>query len=532
MRTLNSVRNATASTIAYTVSILFSAIVRVVFIKTLTVEYLGIDGLFSNILSILSLAELGIGRAITFNLYKPLALHDQNKLQQLMVYFRKAYRYIALVIAAIGLVLLPFIPHLIKEVPKIDESIYLLYSLFLFNKVATYFFAYKRSLLVADQRQYLASIIDSIHFAVLSISQIIVLLITRDFVAYLLTQIVLTFVKNIVIAKLCDRKYPIQYDSSEKLPKEERTAIFKNIRALFFYRVSGIVVNATDNLLISWLFGLTYVGLYSNYYLIVHAFYSLISQTLSSVTASVGNLHVKAGVEHKRTVYNAMVLLGIWIYGLVSVVLFTAFQPIITLWVGAEFLLDSDVVFVIILNFFLLGMVNTFNIFRDSFGLFVQGQIRPIIGSIINLVVSYILATQIGFIGVFIGTAVSFISMNAWFDPYIVHKHVLKTKVSRFYLRLLFYVAVIALAMFVSRMVCSLLLFESVLLQAVVSIAVPFVIANALFFLFFGKLKEFQYVAQSLRKIIGKVKHSLKNRKSKDNAEIHAPEGDQNENDE
>jgi O-antigen/teichoic acid export membrane protein len=501
MRTANSIRNTSFSIIAYIIGIIFNAVVRVIFVRVLSVEYLGINGLFTNVLTFLSLAELGMGNAIVFSLYKPLAHGESEKIEQLMIFFRKVYGIIAAAVAGIGLILLPFIPFLIKGYPNIDESIYLLYSLYLFNSVASYFFVYKRSLLVADQKQYIVSIVNGAYYIILSLFQITILILTKSFLVYLIIQIIFTIVQNLIIAKISDKKYSINYKSNAQLSSGEKSLIFKNVRALFFYRFSGIVVSATDNLVISAIFGLTFVGLYSNYYLIIHAAYSLISQALAALTASIGNLNVKGDTEKKILVYNTVNFIGVWIFGLASLIFFIILNPIIELWLGVEYLIEKDIVFVLIINFFLMGLLNTFRIFRNAFGLFVQGQIRPILTAIINLASSIILAHYIGIIGVFIGTAISFISINIWFDPYITYKHILKRRVSLFYLKLVLYIFVIGLAFLTSYWLCKFIIINSLILNIAVKFIICFIIGNLLFLLPFHRTAEFKYLVLILKNI-------------------------------
>ena len=206
--------------------------------------------------------------------------------------------------------------------------------------------------------------------------------------------------------------------------------------------------------------------------------------------------------KKKKIIYNTVNFCGAWIYGLASLMFFVLLNPIVELWLGSEYLIDNNIVFVLIINFFLMGMINTFNIFRNAFGLFVQGQIRPVISSIINLVASLILAYKIGIIGVFIGTSISFISMNAWFDPYIVHKHVLKTKVSLFYFKLIMYVIVIGFSFILTNWLCNFIIIDTLIMSIVVKFILCFVVGNSLFLIVFHRTKEFEYLLLNIKRIV------------------------------
>lgn len=506
-RTKNGIRNSVLNTFGYLLTILCSFVVRTVFIKTLNSEYLGVNGLFTNILSLLSLTEMGIGTAIVYSLYKPLAENDNKKVMELMSFFKKAYQIIAIIVAVAGLLILPFLYRLINNVPNIPENLNLIYLLYLTNSVTSYLFIYKRSLLVADQKEYFASIIGVFFNIFMSSMQVIVLIFTHNFLLYLIIQILSGIVQNIIISIICDKKYPYIRKNNEVLPKEEQKSIFRDVKALLLYRIASIVVNSTDNLILSKFVGISAVGLYSNYYLIIHALYMLVRQSITALAASIGNLNTAKDTDKMQLVYNTTTFMSSWMFGLVAIGLFVVLDKFVILWAGPAYLLSRNVVIVLILNFYLMGVSGIYNVLRTTYGLFTQGQLRPLISSAINLIASIIFVQYWGTFGVFLGTCIAFISINIWYDPYIVHKHAFNKPVSSFYIKNASYILIIIFSAVISQWICYFIPISSSVLEIVVDGIVAMIISNLMFIIVFNRTQEFQYLLKMIRSVLkGKVK--------------------------
>ena len=286
-RTEYSIINIFVGIGGYIFNTILGFVCRMVFVQCLSADYLGVNGLFTNILTMLSLAELGVGGAIVFALYKPLASNDQEKIASLMKVYAKAYRIIGAVIFVVGLILMPFIDLIIQEQPNISESIYLLYVINLFNTASSYFFSYRSSLLIAAQRNYIVSGINYVVTILQSVLQMIFLLLFRNYLGYLLIQTIGTLVYNIIVSKVAVKQFPyIQSKDVKPLPKEEQRALFSNIRDLMIYKVSGLMVNSTDNILITFFNGLATTGIASNYTLLINTLNSLLGQVFHRVERS------------------------------------------------------------------------------------------------------------------------------------------------------------------------------------------------------------------------------------------------------
>lgn len=258
--------NTTVAFAAQATAILMGFFTRVVFTRMLSEGYVGINGLFTDILNILSLSELGVGTAITYALYGPIARNDIKKQQILMRMFRTFYRITAGVVLIAGLCLIPFLDILMKDRPDVDHLI-IIYLLYLLNSFVSYLLIYKKILVDAHQMNYVTVMYHNGFLVLQDICQIIVLLLTRNFILFLIVAVVCTMSGNICMSRKADRLFPYLKEScEERLLQEERRDIFKNVKAMLMHKIGNVVVNNTDNLLISSFVGVVTAGIYSNYY--------------------------------------------------------------------------------------------------------------------------------------------------------------------------------------------------------------------------------------------------------------------------
>ena len=424
-------------------STIMGLVTRTFFIRCLSAEYLGVNGLFTNILTMLSLAEMGVGSAITYSMYKPIASRDELKIAQLLNLYRIAYQVIGVVIAILGLCIAPFLGSIIKDKPNID-NLTLIYLLFLGNTVASYFFAHKRSVLNADQMErvinYFTLAFQTIRYAL----QIIVLILFRNFIVYLLVQIVCTFLENCAISVYVDDKYPfLKRYRDQHLGEAEKKAIIDNIKALFIYKIGSTALDGTDNIIISAFDGVIKVGLLSNYGLITGSLQTFLNKISAGLTGSVGNYIAKENERNHEQLLDNITFVYFILYGLMFVGCLGVLKPFISMWAGENYLLSNDVVFVHCLNIYIYGMMNSVWTFRSTMGLFIHGKWRPLVSAIINIIVSIFLAKRMGLIGVLLGTTITRCVTNVWFDPYIVYKHGLKKSPIMYYCKWLEYLSVV-----------------------------------------------------------------------------------------
>lgn len=444
-RSKNSFLNIGTNVVTLMAKTILTFITRTIFIWILGKEALGLNGLFTNILSMLSLAELGVGTAINFSLYKPLAQNNQKKIDALMSFYKKAYRIIGLIIIVVGIIIVPFLGFFIKNINEIKD-VYLIYFLYLFNTASTYFISYKETLINADQKKYKLYKIELISLVVLNVIQIVILYITKNFIAYLITQFFVTFIQriwtNIYIGKIYKN---VNFNSSDRIDKDDKNVIVKNVKAMFFHKIGDYCVNSTDNLIISSFIDIYMVGIYSNYLTIITLLNNFTYMIFNNLTASLGNLVAIEGQEKKEDIFKKMNFIGYILFGFCSLMLLNLFNDFIKIWIGNDFCLNFVVVIFIVLNFYLTGMRIPSATMKSAAGLYDVDKFTPLIQSVVNLIVSIILAQKIGLLGVIIGTAISSILLPNWQRPYLVYKHVIKKSSKDYFKNLILFTIFICL---------------------------------------------------------------------------------------
>lgn len=501
-RSKNTIRNATVALGMQIITIILSFIGRTVFALLLEKEYLGLGGLFSNIISVLSLSELGIGSVIIVNLYKPLAENDRERICKLMNFYRTAYRGIGIFVIVCGIVLVPFLPFLVKtntEIPFLEGY----FILFILQSASSYFFAYKQSILTASQKEYICSIVRQIFNVIMNIFQIIFLIITREYAFYLIAAIITNIGANLVISVIADKKYPYLKNTSLKLQKEERKNIFSNISSMMLHKVGNVLINSTDNILISSMIGIIYAGLYSNYLLIVNMIMQVVTIVFNSVSASIGDYNASKSSEESFELFKAMNTVSYWMFGMSAICLLTLFQPTISIWLGTDYLLSTPCVVLIVTNFFLSGIIRVPATFVDVNGLYTKTKFKPITMALLNLVISVVCAKMWGLIGIFIGTFASYILVAVWVDPYFLCKYKFSGSFIKYMLNLLKNLLLILIAGSITYTVVSFV--ENYILK----VAICFLLSNFLLVIAYWRTDGFQFVHQRIKNIL-KISRTFK----------------------
>lgn len=430
--------NNSAKNLAYAISVQIINIiikfgVRTVFIYTLGKSYLGISGVFSNILTILSLADMGFGTAITYCMYAPIEKKEHKKLTQLVLFFRKIYVVVGIFIAVCGCMLIPFLDYIISDVPNI-KYIKLIYLLHLANVVSTYFFAHYRSVLSAAQMERLNSKNQLGISIIKTIAEVLVLVITKNYILYLIVEIVVNLIGGYSISKVAKQQFPFITNKVSNLGKQETREIWKNSLHMLNIRIGQTLVNATDNILISTLINTVLVGIYSNYAMVIQIILTSTVLIENSLLGSIGNLCVNESYQKKTQVFKRVRYLYEFIYHIIAVSLCSLFSPFIILWVGEDYLLPNVTVLVIIFNAYLSGMRQPVEAFINAEGLFCYFKKKPMVEAVMNFVISIFLGKWFGITGVFLGTTISQLVTTFWYDPYIVYRYSLHRKFRKYLL--------------------------------------------------------------------------------------------------
>lgn len=461
-RTTNTIYNFISSVGGQLITILMQFIVRTVFINTLGKSYLGINGLFSNILSMLSLAELGVGTAILFKLYDPIANEDKHRITILMKFYKKIYTLIGIVIAIIGICLIPFLHFLINDYERLGElgiNVILIYLLYLFQSISSYlFWAYKSAIIKADQKEYFINLITYIFTILSGILQIIILCVFNNFELYVIVAVLNTILQNFAVSILANKKYSYINDKiDEKIETKEIKEIIKDCGALFLYKLNGVVLKATDNIIISMFLGLEMVGVYSNYYILYTTINTVFSKVFDSVTHSLGNLHTTHDYKNEYKVFKSTNIISVILGSTAGIGILCVADEFISAWIGKEWMIMQPFALLMGIELYTLSMRVVMSRYRNAMGLFQQSKYRPLAGMIINLIVSIILVKYWGICGVLVGTIVADWTTMMWFDPIIIHKYGFKNNysVKRYYLKNLKYIVITVCIGIIDWLICS-----------------------------------------------------------------------------
>lgn len=500
MRTKNSIKNVIYAFIGQFLGIIISFIARYIFIKKLGAEYLGITGLFNNILNILSFTELGIGTSIAVALYEPLENKNYEKLKALMRMFKKIYVSIGFIVILLGLMFLPFYRLTMSEVPDIP-NLDLIYILFVLINAVSYFYSYKRTLVISDQKRYIASFYRYLFYFILNVVQILVLILFENYIFFLFVQLLFTLLENYMLSRKVDKIY-IEIknaDDNYKISNNDLKKIKDTIKNIIFHKFGGIVLKTTDNICISKLLGVFYVGIYSNYYMITSALDTVISQVFNSVVASVGNLNVSKSKEKMHNVFNKLFFMNQWIYCFVCVCIYVLSNDFITLWLGEEYVINNIVLLAIVGDFYIHGMRKTCLAYREATGNYKIDRFSPIVEAIINIISSIIFTLKFGLIGVFIGTILSCLLTCFWIEPLVIYRKSFNLKSNEYFLQYIKYFFVFAISLLITVSLTSLINeinFLNFILKCIVSLIIPNVILSILFV----NNKNFKYYFSLLKK--------------------------------
>ena len=493
-RLKNSIRNSAFGLFAEVTTLILGFVVRHVFVHTLAEDYLGVNGLFTNILQVLSFAELGVGNAIVFSLYKPIRDRDSVKIRQYVSFYKSAYRIIGAIVAVLGLMLVPFLDIIIVDKPNIPDNLVVIYLLYLANTVLSYFLVWKRTFMTANQERYIGTVVEQIFTIIQVIVQIVILYTTHNFVLYLLVMIVSNQIRNMIISRICSKRYPVVNEKPQvDLTKEEKKSIFDNVKALLVYKLAGVSLNSTDNILVQAIDSLQSLNLYSNYSMIVVNFRLLSNQLLIGITASVGDLNASDDTKAKENVFFKLLFVSFWLYAFLSVGFIVCAGDVIRLWLGDKFVMGTLSACAIAFSFYVEGVQFAGFTYRTTMGLFRESMVAPIVAAVLNIVLSIVMGELIGLAGIFIATGISRLLTTTWVDGYLVFTKRLNKSPIRFFKTYILYFVFTVFAVTVTYTILSYIKFAGII-GLVGKVALCAVIYNLLFVICFGGTKIFREV--------------------------------------
>lgn len=500
-RTENAIKNSAVSFFIQLLTILLKFLVQTVIIKYMGKEYLGLNGLFANILSMLSFADLGIGSAITFNLYKPLAEKNSDKVQRLMNLYKKIYFFIGIGVFILGVLVIPFLPSMTKN--SSINNVALLFLVYLLNTVISYFYSYKRTLLIADQKEWKSTLNIFIFLMIQTTLQLVTLIFTQNYFVFLTIQVVCTLLSNLVISKFVNKEYSFFSVKTKLLPeKSELELIKRNTLELFGSRIGSVVLTGTDNIVISIFLGLSIVGIYSNYALIVSSVTLLIQKIFYPVISGIGNLLATGNQKEGYNLFKKIYFINLVFILFSSTLMMNVFTPFIQLWAGDSYILDEITLFIIVLNFLLLQFRQTTITFLYGFGIFKNQGIKSTCEAAINLVFSVLFVKYLGLgiSGVILGTIVSNLTTSSWFENKQVFNRGFKRKVSPFLAVQYVLMILLSSAVILEYLLIRNITLENQAIEIVLRGSITFVL-NFIILMCFYKTKEFKYMQKVFLKI-------------------------------
>jgi len=478
-RRKNAVKGTISGILMKTYQLILPFIMRTIVIYTLGIEFVGLNSLFTSILQVLSLSELGVGSALVFSMYKPIVDDDENKICALMNLYKLYYGIIGGVILVVGIAIIPALPYLVDSDIPTGVNIYYLYILTLIPTVLSYWlFAYRKSVISAHQRNDVDNIISAIYTTILFIFQLIALLVFQNYYLYLIGTLISVILKNIIIYFVSKKIFPF-YNPIGKIDKDERKKINKQVLDIFTSKIGGTITNSADSIVISSFLGLVTLGIYQNYYYIIYAVIGFFNIFYAATTAGIGNSIL---VESKEKNFKDFLVISYIISFLISICVscFGAlFQPFITLWVGEEYLLDYKCVLLFCLYFYVYELAMPWAMYKDASGLWHKDKWRPLVGSLVNLGLNLILVQFIGIYGILLSTIISYLFISM---PWLLHnlfKYLFKKGRKQYIIKLSLYflctLVSFCLVIFISDFI-NLNIWWTIILRLAVSLSIPLVI--------------------------------------------------------
>lgn len=503
-RTKYVIHNLNAGLFNRIVRLTFEFVMRTVLIRTLGVEYLGLGSLFTSLLQMLSLAELGFGTAAVFSMYRPIAEKNEEKICALLHTYRRFYHTVGAIILVVGLCLIPFLDKLVRGTYPTEINITILYILYLTNTVISYFlFAYKATLFTAHQRDDVRRNIDTAVHAIMYFAQIIILFTMKNYYLYVLLLPIATIVINLEQEYWSRKHYP-KYICKGRLEKEQAVDLTKRVIGMLSYQIGGVIYNNADILVVSAFLGLAALAKFTNYYYILSGLTAVMTIFVDAMTASVGNSIVTETLEKNQKLFEHLNTLFAWITGWWSICLLCLFQPFMSLWMGRENLLPMNNVFWFTVFFYFTNCTLPISLFKKAAGIWWEDKIRPLIGIGVNLVCNLWWVTLIGIDGVLLSSVVSTVFISIPWAAYFLFKCYLKTNLKKYLQKQILLFLGTAMIGATTYGLCQIIAGDMNMASLFITAILCLFIPNALYILLFwitGDLRDLNEAFQKIRGI-------------------------------
>lgn len=500
-RTRNTKRNIISGLLKQFTNIILPFATRTIFLYLLGATYQGLNGLFTSVLHVLNLADLGFSSAVVFALYKPIAEKDEESTCAITAYLKRAYRIVGLSMIAIGCAFMPFLHYVIADGYPTEINIYIIYTIYLVNNALSYLlFGYKSAILTAMQREDVISIVSTCCSFLIKGTQILVLVLTRNFYYYAAILPITTIIHNIIIGAASKRMFP-QVVPQGHISADIKKKINKQVKALFIDKVCDCARNSLDNIIISSLIGLTMVAIYDNYYYIYSSLYAIMLIVSRAMQASVGDSVASESLEKNYNDFNKFNTVYMVITGWFSICMAVLYQPFMRLWMrnNEEMIFPTWIMLLFCVYFYFINMNNIRNLYIGGSGLYWECRIWYIVEAIANLALNILLGKIMGVSGIIIATIITIIAFNFVARTNIVFKSYFKRSPLTFYknsLWMFLLTAVIGLVLYVLSEMIPVSGITGLLIKGAICCTIPFA-----FFLIYRRDNYFlQGVSFLLRK--------------------------------
>ena len=500
MRKKKSFYNLLFSLSSYFITMIFTFVTQAMLVKILGIEYSGANGLFTNILTMLSVAELGIGMAIIFKLYEPLSKNNKEEIKSWMHFYKISYRYVALFVFVIGITLIPFIPMIIGQT-YIKENLYLLYFISLLDIVLSYIMTYKRSLLYADQKNYIINIVHIAYVALMNICQILIICFTHNYLYFLLIKLIYRLLENIIINTYVNKHYNYIKEKAIPISKAERKDIIERIKAIFIQKVSFVINKGIDNITISLFLGVAAVGYYTNYNLVATTLCGIIYQMISSFMASIGNLLTEKNKEKSYSIYKSINLLNSSLTTICIAGFICCIDPFIKIWLGNDYILPLTITISFGIYIYADSIRRSITIYKEAAGICKEDKYVYIVMALINLILSIALCKSIGTPGVILGTAISYLYLIFYSYPKYIFKKVFNKPMNKYYKEKIKFIGIIILITTISYTICNFINYGNIF-NFICYGAISLIVSITIIILIYRNTNEFNYLKTIIYKIL------------------------------
>ena len=502
----NAIRNALWGYISKVICIILPFIFRTVLIKYMNDQYLGLNSLFNSILQVLNLSELGFSSAIVYSMYKPIANNDTSKINALLKFYKKIYKYVGLTILTFGIIISPFIKLLINGEYPSEINIYIVFMFFLLNTVIGYLlFGYRLSLINAFQRNDLELKVTLFSTIFLYLVSSIIIIITKNYYCYLVVLITSTAINNLIIY-FVTKKHFNMYKCDGSITDEEKRTIKKNVIALLFHKIGATVLNSADNIVISAFLGLTLLAKYTNYYYIMNSVTNLIAIMFVGLTGGLGNSLIINSKEKNNELFNKVLFFNAYLTIISTAMMFSLYQDFIELWIGKQYLFNYKIMIIFCAYFFIHTIRRTIIVFRDAAGLWWENKFQPIISAIFNLVLNIILVNIIGIYGILISSILAMVIIDIPIETIKYYKNKMIDNYRVYFRKIFMYFITTAFILLVLNGIEKYIEFNliiNLIIKAVISVAVTVIVV----YILYGRTNEYKYIKELIK--IRKKKHEV-----------------------